>query len=691
MEFLDYHADSSPDVLALRQEYDKTLNQLEYYFHQCRWAYDDRRCYWQNKSQDLRKHGANAFPWDGASDMEAPVIAEKMQKYVSLFMGALKRSNIRAYPVASDDIRRAQTASGFLKWMVHSYIPRFAKEMEANANYFLEKGMMVTHVGWNREDRTFLEVLDLEQISKMSPELAELIIGGEDDEAIIEMLQGVFPKLVKQRAKKALRKLRKVGRAELPVSRRHVDEPFVQAIPSDGDIFFPPLTLDPQRAPHIFYRTFMTPQELSMKVTTEGWDKDWVDYVIEHYRGQAGLKVQSEYNARQSNPLSRLESTESDYVEVVYCYQRLIDKSDGSEGIYRTVFHPEWTGEPTTPKYADFKLMSGMQDYPFVVTRLSEQSRNLYDVQTFADLLRGVQWQTKVERDQRIDRAALSTLPPMMHPAGRPPTDYGPGRKIPYRRPGELHFGHVPPPTNDSAQIEQIIMDQGNKLVGLDDNDPMSPVMQQFYTDKFLEHVRDVLSAAFKAYQAYGPPEMMFRVTGVADPVVMDKQDGEEFDIIVSFDTQNNDPETVERKLTSFAGLIPYDRNGKINIDALLEISANAVDPVMADAIIQPTEVAQEQMVKQVTDDLTKISASIEVPARQSGATIALQLIQQWASQPDVAQRLQQDEAFAARVQKYAEQYQFQMQQVMNAQTGRIGTAPASVGGMQTQGVNMGV
>jgi hypothetical protein len=66
-------------------------------------------------------------------------------------------------------------------------------------------------------------------------------------------------------------------------------------------------------------------------------------------------------------------------------------------------------------------------------------------------------------------------------------------------------------------------------------------------------------------------------------------------------------------------------------------------------------------------------------------------LIQQWASQPDVAQRLQQDEAFAARVQKYAEQYQFQMQQVMNAQTGRIGTAPASVGGMQTQGVNMGV
>jgi hypothetical protein len=73
------------------------------------------------------------------------------------------------------------------------------------------------------------------------------------------------------------------------------------------------------------------------------------------------------------------------------------------------------------------------------------------------------------------------------------------------------------------------------------------------------------------------------------------------------------------------------------------------------------------------------------VPARPNGAQIALQLIQQYVSQPDVQQRMQGDEAFAARVQKYAEQYQFQLQQAQNAQIGKIGTAPASVGGMSTQ------
>ena len=97
----------------------------------------------------------------------------------------------------------------------------------------------------------------------------------------------------------------------------------------------------------------------------------------------------------------------------------------------------------------------------------------------------------------------------------------------------------------------------------------------------------------------------------------------------------------------------------------------------------------REQVVKQVFDDLTKISAGIEVPARPNGAQMALQIVQQWASQPDISEKLQGDEAFAQRVQKYAEQYQFMLQQMQNAQVGRIGTQPSQVGGMQTQGVNM--
>jgi hypothetical protein len=181
---------------------------------------------------------------------------------------------------------------------------------------------------------------------------------------------------------------------------------------------------------------------------------------------------------------------------------------------------------------------------------------------------------------------------------------------------------------------------------------------------------------------------VFFRVTGVPDAQVFDKGNPDEnFDIMVNFDVQNNDPETVEKKLQQFVALNQLNANNRLNVDSLLDVAAASIDPVMADAILQPVETAQQQVVEQVTDDLAKIFAGIEMPARPAGAQIALQVVEQYGQQPDVAQRLQTDQAFAARLQKYVGQYTFQMQQAQNAQIGRVGTAPAQMGQIDTQGL----
>jgi len=165
-----------------------------------------------------------------------------------------------------------------------------------------------------------------------------------------------------------------------------------------------------------------------------------------------------------------------------------------------------------------------------------------------------------------------------------------------------------------------------------------------------------------------------------------DKGDPDEnYDIVIGYDVLNADPETQESKLNQLVSLIQLDRNGRINPDALIDIAANAIDPIAADAVLQPVEEAQQQIVKFVTDDLTKIFAGIEMPARPNGAQIALQVIEQYTQQPDVAERLQDDEAFSARIQKYAAQYTFQQQQAQNAQIGRVGTNPAAMGDVNTQ------
>jgi hypothetical protein len=685
-EALTYLSDE-PDVKTLNYAYEQTVNELEAYFDLCRTSYDDRRNFWPGKSRDHRKHGSDAFPWEGASDIECHVIDERITRLVSLFMSSLKRSNVRAFPVESTDIARSKLVSSFLKWMVSSgYIPRFYREMELGANYLLERGILLTYVGWHREDRSFKQEIDLQQIAQISPDVYRAIESGESDTELVILLQNTFDGVSEKRAKKALKELRKNGTAELPIVRRQVNAPEVKTLAPDGDFFFPPYVTDPQRSPYCFWRTYYTPQELQNKVATDGWDEDFVEHVIDKYRGTKIYSIEREKEGRRSISLSDNAYEAEELIEIVYGYQRLIDEEDGSEGIYCTVFHKEFTGTADIPGYAKFELMNGYEDYPVVVTRLSEDTKRLYDAQSIPSILRSIQNQVKVERDSRIDRNSLATLPPILHPVGQAPNDWGPGRMIPYRRKGDLDFAPTPTFNQGSVEMEKTLTDLADRIVGLDEGSQMSQVRQQFLVDKFLSHAAEVLKMAFKCFQRFGPEEVFFRVTGSPDPQTFSKGNpDEDFDILINFDVQNTDPDTVKSKIEQFVALNQINANNRLNLDSLLDIGAAGIDPVMADAVLQPVEDAQQQVVKDVTDDLAKIFAGIEMPARPAGASIAIQVIQEYVQQPDVAQRLQTDQAFQARLQKYSGQYTFQMQQAQNAQIGRVGTAPAQMGNVDTQ------
>lgn len=668
-----------PDIQALSNAYDTCLLNLEEYFEDCLRSYEERRNIWPGKSEDLRKNGPNAFPWQGASDMEVNVIGDRIDSYVALFDQALERSHIKAFPTSMAAMPRAGVVSSFLKWMRNSYIPDFKNQMELGANYLLEKGIMITYVGWKREKRTFKQTVTLQQIASLMPELSEIIMGGDDDEMVLSMLQQVFPALSEKRGKISIKQLRKTGVTEIPATRTSVDCPSVVSCAPDGEVFFPPYVSDPQRSPYVFWRTFLTAQELEKKVANEGWDSKWVDDAIKNLRGKDSYYLDGE----KQKTIDRLPITDDqDLVMVVYAYQRLIDEEDGSEGIYCTVFHPQQEG------FAKHELLNGYDDYPFVVTRLSNDQKRMYEVQTFSDILRGPQMQIKTERDSRIDRASLATLPPLMHPAGRPPSDWGPGRRVPYRRLGEVAWGPVPPPDMGSIEIEASMRQQADASVGLDSQSPFSQFKQQFFVSKYLDHVKDVLTLAWKLYQRMGPDDLFFQVSGIANPQIMTKGSADEdFSIMVNFDSTSTDPETAEAQLKNMVSLLQFDRNGRIDVNKMLEFIAASINPAFADYILQPAEEAQEKAMKDITDDLSKIYAGIEVPARPNGAQIAMQLVQAYIQQPDVAQRAQSDQAFAERLQKYAGQYKFMMQQAQNAEIGRLGTAPAEMGGAQTQGM----
>jgi hypothetical protein len=561
--------------------------------------------------------------------------------------------------------------------------------MELGANYLLERGILVTYVGWQREDRKFLQELDLEQISSISPDIAQSIADDSDTERVENLLISAFPGVNSSRAKKAIEELRKNGKTELPTVRRQVDAPEVKTLAPDGDFFFPSYVTDPQRAPYCFWRTYYTAQELENKVVTDGWDQDFVDVMIERYRGININSIENEQEGRRSGQVSDTIYESDDLIEIVYGYQRLFDEEDGSEGIYCTVFHKDYSGGDESPAYAKFELLNGYEDYPVVVTKLSEDSKRLYDTMTIPNILRGIQNQVKVERDSRIDRNSIATLPPILHPVGQAPTDWGPGRMIPYRRKGDLDFAPVPPAPTGSIEVEQTLETQADALVGLDVENPLAPVRRQFLIDKFLNHSAEVLRMTWKCFQRFGPDQVFFKVTGSPDPMKFSKGDpNEDYDIVVSYDVLNTDKETQERKLQSLVSLTQLDRSGRIDVDALLETVANSIDPVMADSILREGKAAEQEMVRDVTDDLAKIFAGIEMPARPNGAQVAMKLLQQYTQQPDIAQRLQTDQGFKARLEKYIGQYTFMQQQAQNAQIGKIGTQPAGMGNVGLQSIN---
>ena len=679
-----------PDIDVLIKAYQTTTNELESYYDLCRTSYDDRRNWWPGKSRDLRKHGADAFPWDGASDLESHVIDERVTRLVSLFMSALNRANIQAFPVEATDIPRAKVVSNFLKWMTTSgYIPRFKQEMELAANYLLERGMMITYCGWVMEDRTFKQKIDLRRIAAVSPELAEMIATGQNDEIVIQQMQAAV-KVSEANAKKALEELRETGVAEVPTVRRQVNAPEVKTVAPDGDFIFPAYVTDPQRAPYCFWRTYYTAQELQNKVSTDGWDQNFVEHVIENFSGVNINSLEREQEGRRSISLTDDAYEAEELIEIIHGYQRLIDEDDKSEGIYETVFHESFSGDAGLgiQAYAKFDLLNGYEDYPVVVTRFSEDTKRLYDAMTVPSLLRGIQSQVKVERDSRIDSNSLSTLPAVTHPKGRKPEEIGPGRFIPEVRPGEINFMQGPGFNQGSVEMERNLQGQADRMVGLDEESPISSVRRQFLVDKYLQHIAQVVATCYKNFQRFGPNEIFFNVTGIPDPQMFDKGDpNENYDVTVSFDVLNASSEKQEAKLNQLVSLVQMDRNGLIDVDKLLTAIAGSIDPVLASGILRPAQEAQDKMLKDITDDLSKIYAGIEVPARPNGAQAALQIIQSYVQQPDVAQRLQEDESFAQRLQKYNAQYQFVIQQAENAQIGRIGTAPAKMGQMQTQGM----
>ena len=685
-----FYVSDSPDIADLKEEFDSDSLDMSQYIAQCQDSYDERNALWAGKTDDLQKHGEAAFPWDGASDQEVRLIEQCINTYVAIMMNALTRSNITANPIESNDITEARIKALFLKWMRESYIKDFANQAEIAANTLLEKGIAFTYVSWEVKKRKHKEPIDLEQIAEISPELYEVLgTEGREDEAMA-LFDRIFDSVDKKGAIKALEDLREVGKAEIPVVKKDVSRPVMQSKFVDSEIRFPAYVSDIQKSPRVHVRCLLTVPEIENSIENDGWDKEVGRDLIEHHRGLVNTSASSysayERTSTQSRGMTFGSGNSTEYddvVEIVYTYKRMIDRKDGAEGIYLTTWSPQY-GEG----FLKHELLSGVEQYPFVCTKLFNNNKRLQDVSTFSDILRGPQKQAKIVRDGWSDNQAVTISPPFLHPVGRAPEQMGAGAWIGVRQNDTYKFLDVPNTGKLGIEIENYVQAEARDLVGLNPDSPYSQIRQQSIVDKFLAHIANVLKLSYKAYILYGPDELFFRVTGQADPIQFLRGPiDDELDVRVSFDTQNNDSETMKAKTDAFLQLARTSGSNRFNLGKVEEFVANMIDPVMTDAVVQPAEEAQQEIVEDVTSDLSKIYAGIPVGARSNGGELAIQVIQEYIQQPSTQEKLQSDPAFAQNLQQYSAKYEQQMAQQQNAEIGRLGAAPAELGNIVTEGI----
>lgn len=691
--------DSGPDVVVLARSYRDTVEDLESHVDQVEENQDTRYCIWPGQSADQRKHAVKKgdtqpFPWDGASDLRVPVVDEIINHDVAQMLVALSSANIRAVAVEGGDLGKAAVVSNFMRWLMLSQMKELPRESEILANYINERGIGVLGVFWEQRVQKTQQPISLAEIEATNPDVAIAIRENLFTEELTGLIATQFNVSAKK-AKRMLKDLRDTGTTTVPYVVQQVNRPVVRAYAVGEDIFFPANTQDFQSARAVFRRQYLSAEAAREKVISDGWESDYVEQAIAKCMAADGTGTDADlsFERRDEIVANKIERNRG-LIEFVWAYQRLSDE-DGVPGIYCTVFCPSMheDKEATAGSYAKHELLGYRHGlYPFVVFNREHLSRLLLDTRGVPETNKGFQDAIKTEYDARRDNASLATVPPVRHPVGRAPGRLGPGTMIAERRPQEYGYMEIPPPPQASVEIQARIEQMTRKYNGR----PTADDAQNEWQTKTKKHITawltswsHVMTMLLDLYLQYGPDEEWFRVIGAgtqnAEKFTKSEFSGK-YDLYVSYDVLNQDPETFQAKLKAMGEIAQqFDRNGQVDYGKLLIRAFEMIDPVLAEDVIVPTDVAAKKEVTETQGDISRMWSGVDLDVPQQGINpqLRLQVIQQWTQGApdnpavDVQARLAQDPALQKRLQRYTEQLQFQITQRENALIGKIGTAPA--------------
>jgi hypothetical protein len=386
--------------------------------------------------------------------------------------------------------------------------------------------------------------------------------------------------------------------------------------------------------------------------------------------------------------------------EIVHCYERK-SNDKGVPGIYCTVFSPFVTTKNNKEIYAYSEILNYEHGlYPFVEFPRERLSRRCTDSRGYGELGASFQKLLKLEADSRSDATNLATIPPLMHPAGRPPTRWGPGVKHPYIRPNEYYWAATPAPPATSFEVSQEIQRQSDRSFGrpTPDGDPTYARNRRMrMAGRWLSCWTKVVVQVFALCQQFQPDVFWFRVTGQMDgePIRASREDIQgKFDLSLTFNIAGLEPDLLKQQFEMLIQFVQaVDIGGTVDRDQLLRLGLEAINPSFAERLLKNPQGAAQAEIDAERTVITGLLNGIDNDIKPGQAhALRLQTFDQvMQTNTRAIQIASENPQVAELLKKHRAQLQFATEQkTVNAQAGRIGTLPSKQIGAGNVGQQIG-
>lgn len=708
--------DGEPDVSQLASSYRAAVDGRDgNYWERQRINYQARFCVWDNQSWDGRKwkrrDNKRPFPWLGASDARVALVDKFIREDAGLLMQVWETQKLLVRPTKpAKDAGWANRVTALLRWLVYEEMDEAPDEATLLANTLLERGAAALGVWWCKEERMTRETVEMTNIVASAKRAMQAMAQGQRSDAL--ELQARLPEFIAdpalegevaammaefvgqespldpKRLVKIVRDLRENGMAHFPRAMVVKDRPVIRALVWNEDIVLPAESTDLQKSRHVFIRELVTEAGLKGRASGYGYDKAWVDYIIETQRGRMVLDP-IETTSFRTSALGRGDQDTSELFEIVTAYETLYDE-DQVPGIYMTTFSPAaCVGKDSKATWAKHELLDyAHNEMPVVSFAVERRSRLLDDSRGYGE--RAFTWQQAIKRqwDSRSDRSDVATLPPFYHPPDESPDAWGPGVTVPTSFPDKYGYFESPRMDIGSKEIEETVRAFADEYFGRpvdEQNKVEAQVLKQDLVRTWLRGWKKATTQVLQLCQQYLPDETFIRVVGAEQGrtlrVTREEIQGP-FNVTLRANASDFDAEFVKEKLGLMQQAMMFDVSGRLDRDEMLSAAMELIDPSYAERLIKPGDAAALEQIDDEQSVLAKLLLGIGVDVRGDEAfVLRKQVLEQTIAQsPTVQGLLNVNPQAKELVLRRLDQLNFNIQQkLVNPDIGRrLGTKPMS-------------